>query len=340
VANEMSDSLFDELRLERPHWRIAAAPAGLAREEHISHIAGELEARLRVAPPQFVLALGDTTTTVATVRAGRRVGVIVVRYDGGLRCNDPNMPEEINRREADALSDVLVTTEESASANLAREPAMRGKPVAYVGNVMIDTIATNRERAAAACNDSVLARFGADRHEFVLVTVHQQTNVNDSAQLAQVVGVLEACASAGFKLLFAAHPRTRERLASSAPLSARVTALADSGVVTVGALPYLMFLGLMDAAGAVLTDSGGVQEETSFLGVPCVTLRNATERPSTLTHGTNVLAPIADPHAVVQALREQMRRWPRSANAAAPTIPLWDGKASERIADWFLSQVQ
>jgi UDP-N-acetylglucosamine 2-epimerase (non-hydrolysing) len=301
--------------------------------------------RARSAParhsPQFVLALGDVTTTVATARAGRRVGAVVVHYEGGLRCDDPNMPEEINRREADALSDVVMTTEESANANLAREPAMRGKAVSYVGNVMIDTIVANRKRAESACNDSVLARFGAARRAFVLVTVHRQANVNDPFPLAQVVDVLDACIDAGFKLLFAAHPRTLDRLASSPSLRARVNALArDNQLTIMQALPYLTFLGLMDAAGAVLTDSGGVQEETSFLGVPCVTLRNATERPSTLTHGTNALAPIAEPYAVVRALREQMRRWPRSANAAAPTIPLWDGRASERIADWFFNEVQ
>jgi UDP-N-acetylglucosamine 2-epimerase (non-hydrolysing) len=340
VASEMSDVLFEELQLEPPQWRVDARPpthGSLSRNEHIDFFTNALESRLRVTRPQFVMALGDVTTAVATARAGRNIGAVVVHYEGGLRCDDPNMPEEINRREADALSDVVLTTEESANANLRDEPAMRDKLVVFVGNVMIDSIVTHRQRAALACNASVLAGFNAQRHQFVLVTVHRQANVNNPTRLAQVVDVLEACVSAGFKLLFAAHPRTRDRLASDGgALSARVDALSRNGLVTVGALPYLTFLGLMDAASAVLTDSGGVQEETSFLGVPCVTMRNATERPSTLMLGTNVLASIEQPQVVVRALREQMRRWPRSSGGVAPRIPLWDGRASERIADWFL----
>jgi UDP-N-acetylglucosamine 2-epimerase (non-hydrolysing) len=335
VAAEMSDAHFVDVGLEAPHWRISAPPNRtlLSREAQISVMADEIEARLRVKRSRFVLALGDVTTTVAAARAGRRVGATVVHYEGGLRCTFLNMPEERNRREADLLSDVVLTTEESANANLASEPAMRGKEVVFVGNVMIDTIVARR---SAARLSGTLAQFDVRRREFVVVTMHRQANVDDPVVLEQVVQMLEACSAAGFKLLLATHPRTSSKI-DVAGLRPRLDRLADRGLVNVGALSYVKFLALLDAASAVLTDSGGVQEESSFLGVPCVTLRNDTERPITVDRGTNVLAPIGEPELVVSLLRSQIVKW---SNAPPPHIDLWDGRASERMADWFLEAVK
>jgi len=241
---------------------------------------------------------------------------LVVHVEAGLRSGDDDMPEEINRRLTDSVADLLFVTEPSGVDNLRRE-GVADERVHLVGNVMIDTLLAARDRARAS---DVLTRLGLAEGEYGLVTLHRPSNVDDPAQLRALLAVLDEVAKR-VKLCFPIHPRTRARIAQAR------AALPDDRWLVTDAVGYLDFIRLTASARLVLTDSGGVQEETTILGVRCLTLRENTERPITIDEGTNLLA---------GTRRETI--WPafeRAMNepALARQPRLWDGRAAIRIAD-------
>ena len=289
----MKDVFFAELPLPRPHVQLEARTPESATEE--------LEQTFAELGPDFVVVAGDVNSTLAGAVAARKRGVRVAHIESGLRSHDWSMPEEVNRVITDHLSELLLTTLPSANDHLAEEH-LPPERLRYVGNTMIDTLLANLDAAQALEHDVELGGY-------VLVTLHRPSLVDDPDALAETVAALDEIA-ATLPVVFPVHPRTKKNL-------------GDVGrIVLMEPLPYLQFLSLEARASAVVTDSGGIQEETTVLGVPCFTLRANTERPETL-EGTN--------HLIT---REQLREVPRLLKEPTPgRIPeLWDGGAGERAA--------
>jgi UDP-N-acetylglucosamine 2-epimerase (non-hydrolysing) len=268
--------------------------------------------------PDAVLVVGDVNSTIACGLVAVKLGVRLVHVEAGLRSFDREMPEEINRVLTDAISDLLFCTEESGVENLRREGIGADK-IHLVGNVMIDTLLRHRERAEAS---GVLEAMGLEAGGYVVLTLHRPSNVDDPAVLGKLLDVIEVV-QRDLPLVFPAHPRTRDKLTGFG-FADRVEGLANLRIVD--PVGYLDFLKLMANARVVLTDSGGIQEETTILGVPCLTLRENTERPVTLTTGTNRIVG-QDPERILAAYREVVAG--RGLRGGTP--PLWDGSAAQRI---------
>jgi UDP-N-acetylglucosamine 2-epimerase (non-hydrolysing) len=277
-----------------------------------------LETVVNERRPELVVVVGDVNSTLAAALVAAKAGVPVAHVEAGLRSFDRRMPEEINRIVTDALATYLFATEEDGVANLRRE-GIEDDRIFLVGNVMIDTLMALlpqiRERRMAA-------EMGLAPGGYGVVTLHRPSNVDDEGMLERWVSVLERIGS-DLPLVFPAHPRTAARLAS-AGLDGR---LAGSGVKVVEPLPYVEFISLVADSRLVLTDSGGIQEETTVLGVPCLTLRDSTERPVTVRLGTNQLVGV-EPEAAIAAAEGVLSGPPASHSVP----PLWDGRAAERIA--------
>lgn len=315
----MFAALWRDLGLRAPDVQLAATPGPGLREDVRARYGRLLDAG---PPPRGVVVFGDVDSTLACAQAAHARGIAVAHVEAGLRSFDAAMVEERNRVATDALADLLLTSEPSGAANLLAEGAAPER-IHFVGNVMIDTLLANLERARAA---GTLAGLGLAGRRYAYVTLHRPANVDDPARLAAFVEALAACSRA-VGLVFPVHPRTRQRL-DRAGLWDRLTGLAR-----LRWLPpqgYLANLALLDGAALVLTDSGGLQEETTALGVPCLTLRTTTERPITVERGTNRLlvdAPDGLADAVVAALAEVA-----TERAAPPRLPKWDGQAGARVA--------
>jgi UDP-N-acetylglucosamine 2-epimerase (non-hydrolysing) len=275
----------------------------------------KFERLLLAERPELVVVAGDVNATLACALAATKLQIPVAHVESGLRSFDWAMPEEINRVLTDRISTLLFTHSPEAGRNLADE-GIDSNSVHLVGNTMIDSLADAVQEAAER---KAWEAFGVQAHAYVLVTLHRPSNVDDHAQLARIVASLEELAEST-PIVFPMHPRTA-RLLESNGLRGR---LAAAGVRCCGPLGYTDFLSLEVGAGAVLTDSGGVQEETSVLGVRCYTLRANTERPITLTQGTNEL--IGSDATAITRIR------PTHRPPVRRDIPLWDGRAGERIA--------
>jgi UDP-N-acetylglucosamine 2-epimerase (non-hydrolysing) len=292
----LKDVFFAELPLPKPDVQLEARTPETA--------AAELERAFAELAPDLVVVAGDVNSTLAGAVAARKLGVRVCHIESGLRSHDWSMPEEVNRVLTDHLSALLLTTLPSADVNLDKEHLPEER-MRRVGNTMVDTLRANEDaaRALAAWNE-----FGIDPHGYVLVTLHRPSLVDDPRALAETLASFEEFP---LPVIFPVHPRTKKNLG-------RV-----ERVVLTEPLPYLQFLSLETSAAAVVTDSGGIQEETTVLGVPCFTLRNNTERPETL-EGTNRLV-----------TREQLRDVPRLLEEPTPGhVPdLWDGHAGGRAAE-------
>ena len=273
--------------------------------------------------PAAVLVVGDVNSTVACALVAAKKGVAVIHVEAGLRSFDRSMPEEINRVLTDQISDLLFTTEKSARENLLREGIAESR-IHFVGNVMIDTLRYNLKQAVPAAE--TLSRHGASanwaRDGFAVLTLHRPSNVDDAGTLRAVLGAVREV-SRRIPVAFAMHPRTRVKVAQHG----LGDFLADGSLLALPPLGYLEMLGLMQAARLVLTDSGGIQEETTALGIPCITLRDNTERPITVEQGTNTLVG-SNPARILAAVEDMLR----SAGKAGRIPELWDGRASERIA--------
>jgi len=309
---ELSDVFLRELDLPKPDAFLGVG-SGTHAEQTARALVG-VEQILLERRPQLVVVPGDVNSTLAGALAAVKAGIPVAHLEAGLRSFDPTMPEEHNRRLTDHVSSLLLVHSQSAIDNLAAE-GIEGDSVQLVGNTMIDSLLAHLDRARAA---KPWTRYGFDERGFALVTLHRPALVDDEALLREAVAQLSEL-GATTPVLFPAHPRTVAHLGT--------TEIAN--VVLTEPLGYLQFLGLESAARFVITDSGGVQEETAALGVPCFTLRDSTERPVTLELGTNTLLGL-DP-ARIQDIPALLERRPESR-----PIPLWDGSAGERAADAIL----
>ena len=356
----LSDVFFEQLGLPEPDYHLGVGSGSHAAQT--AHVLERLEPVLLQERPDLVVVVGDVNSTIAAALCATKLGIPVAHVEAGLRSGDRSMPEELNRLLTDQLADLLFTTEPSAAVNLARE-GVDGAKVHFVGNTMIDTL----ERLLPQAREGdALEHHGLTARGYGLVTLHRPSNVDDAAQLEALVDALRRI-SAHVPLVWPVHPRTRARLGElleAEPPQAE-TGRAETGQVERGQvergqagsdsaeprlllthpLGYLDFLQLMDGARLVLTDSGGVQEETTVLGVPCLTLRTTTERPVTVAEGTNRLVDPHDAAAIVGAVDGVLAApVPAAGVPAAGLRPeLWDGHAAERIvaviADWAASRL-
>ena len=279
-------------------------------------VLSEFEKVLIDVEPDVVVVAGDVNSTLACALAASKLGIAIAHVEAGLRSFDWSMPEEVNRVLTDRLSDILFAHSPEATDNLKAEGICPGK-VYNVGNTMIDSLRRAEKRAHEL---RAWETVGMAEREYILVTLHRPSNVDDPARLQAIVGGLVGLAKHS-PVVFPIHPRTRARLAEDGGL----TALEEAGVACIEPVAYMEFLSLQTGAGAIVTDSGGVQEEASALGVSCFTFRPNTERPITLTHGTNVL--LGDDPAEIAEVRPS----PHPPTPCA--IPLWDGHAGDRVAD-------
>ncbi|MDT5295419.1 MAG: hypothetical protein QOJ76_2299 [Acidobacteriota bacterium] len=321
----MSEAFFRDLRLPDPDVHLGVGSGSHARQT--AAVMQSFEPVMLREKPDWVLVVGDVNSTLACALVAAKMGVPVAHVEAGLRSRDRTMPEEINRVLTDQLADLLLTPSADADRNLLAEgiPAAR---IRLVGNVMIDSLL---KHLALAASSRVREELSVEGREYAVVTLHRPSNVDDPAALARILSALETL-SARLPVVFPAHPRTRRSL-SEFGLLGRVAGAA--GLRLTEPLGYLDFLRLYSGARLVLTDSGGIQEETTALGIPCLTLRENTERPVTVESGTNRIVGNDAARIVCEAERAL-----DAARAVEPprVPPLWDGHAAERILDALLER--
>jgi UDP-N-acetylglucosamine 2-epimerase (non-hydrolysing) len=320
----MNAVFFDELRI--PHPDINLEVGSGSGTQQTANTMLKLEPVLLAHRPDLLLVVGDVNATVASALVSAKLQIPLAHVEAGLRSNDRAMPEEINRLVTDRLSDLLFVTERSGADNLVKEGVAPDR-ITFVGNVMIDTLFACLERAAPA--HATLSEIGATpefastvtKLGFALVTLHRPSNVDDPGKLAALLAALVDI-SQKTPLVFPLHPRTKAMMAS-----ASLDRLLDgSSIIVTPPLSYLRAIGLMREAKFVITDSGGVQEETTALGIPCLTVRENTERPITIEEGTNTLVGTA-PDVLVAAVEDILANGGKKGRVPS----LWDGKAAERI---------
>jgi UDP-N-acetylglucosamine 2-epimerase (non-hydrolysing) len=319
--DSMNEAFFRDLDIPRPDLNLEVGSG--SHGEQTGRIMIALEAFLADLRPDWVVVVGDVNSTMAAALVASKMLIKVAHVEAGLRSYDRTMPEEINRLVTDAICDLLLTPSRDANENLLREGVSPDK-IRLVGNIMIDSLYRNLERAR---NSSILNRLGLDSKQFCLVTLHRPSNVDHEETLS---GIMRALGEISRKLpvVFPVHPRTRARLEEFGFIDPQLT---SSGLILLEPVTYLDFLRLYGKSRLVLTDSGGVQEETTALGIPCLTLRKNTERPITLTEGTNKVIG-SNPERIEREAFEAISREP-----AAPRLPeLWDGKTAGRIVDALL----
>ena len=309
----MSASFFEQLGIPQPHVNLEVGSGTQA--EQAARIMIGYERVLHEARSDLCLVVGDVTSTMACAIAAKKLHVRVAHVEAGIRSGDWKMPEEINRLLTDAITDYFYTTSVTANDNL-RRAGVTDDRIVFVGNTMIDTLLANLDRLRAP---DFWHKLGLYDGGYLLVTLHRPSNVDSGANLRQVLDVIHDHAR-GLPVIFPVHPRTARTLAEVGPL--------PRGITVVEPQPYLEFIHLARGAKAVITDSGGITEETTVLGVPCLTLRDTTERPETVAQGTNVLVG-TDPAALVPELDRIFEgRWPSGS------IPeKWDGRSGARIVE-------
>jgi UDP-N-acetylglucosamine 2-epimerase (non-hydrolysing) len=307
----MSDVFFRQLAMPSPDVNLAVGSA--SQTQQTAEVMLRFEPVLLERNPEWVVVYGDVNSTVAAALVACKLGIRVAHVEAGLRSRDRTMPEEINRVLTDQVSDLLFTPSADADDNLRRE-GIESKRIRCVGNVMIDTLVRLIPQA-------VMPREFANAGRFVLATLHRPANVDDLPWLREMLATLTEV-SRDAQVLFPVHPRTAKRLAE-----ANAAPIANGRLRLLPPLPYLEFLALQQNAQVVITDSGGIQEETSYLGVPCLTVRENTERPITLTEGTNTLV-----GRDIARLRQELERALGQPRGTPRQIPLWDGHAADRIA--------
>ena len=314
----MDRVFFEELAIPAPdvHLGVGSGSHGVQTGRILERYATHLVE----APPEATVVFGDVNSTIACALAAVKLGVGVVHVEAGLRSLDRTMPEEINRLLTDAISDLLLVSEPSGLEHLRHEGIADAK-IRLVGNVMIDTLL---EQLPVARKLGTARNLGLTERGYGLVTLHRPSNVDEAATLASLLDLLHDL-SERLPLVFPVHPRTLAS-AKRAGIDGRLAA-GNGRFVCLGPIPYLDTLSLAAGAVVVLTDSGGLQEETSVLRVPCLTLRESTERPVTVTQGTSRLVG-NDPDRIRAAFADALDgHWP-----AGSDIPLWDGRAGERVA--------
>lgn len=327
--DRMSDVFFDQLSLPVPDVNLDVG-SGTHAAQTAAVLVG-VETYLQSSRPKLVIVYGDVNSTLAGALAAVKLGIPVAHVEAGLRSGDMSMPEEVNRKLTDQIADLLFTTSPEAAGNLAAEGVGSYK-VHFVGNPMIDTLFTVKDSLDAK---AILTRLGVES-PYVVATLHRPSNVDSFTDAKRVIEVLKL-ASSHAHVVLPLHPRGRGSLESAGLAEVPNLTLCEP-------LSYVEFISLMSASLAVVTDSGGVQEETTMLQVPCLTLRETTERPVTITHGTNRLVTAEEfddaiAAAIVQARSSTVAGADSSTpSAASEPPPLWDGRAGERIArivkDW------
>ena len=310
---EMSQAFFQDLELPAPDLNLDVG-SGTSTVQ-TAEVMKRLEPVFLEKRPDLVVVVGDVNSTLAASLVAAKLGIPIAHVESGLRSFDRTMPEEINRVLTDAISDYLFVTEPAGVANLLAEGVPRDK-IHFVGNVMIDTLLRFRDKAARS---GILEELGLRPNEYAVTTLHRPSNVDSPERLKALFEVLAQLAQR-LPVVFPVHPRTRGRMEAAG--------LCVPNLLLTPPLGYLDFLRLMSEARLVLTDSGGIQEETTILGVPCLTVRENTERPVTIEKGTNRLVG-TDPRRILEAAIEAL-----GANGMHARVPeMWDGMAGARIAD-------
>ena len=308
--DNMSGHFFRDLGIPEPQFHLDVGSGSHAQQT--AEIMKRIEPVLQQVRPAAIVVVGDVNSTAAAALVAKKLGIDVVHAEAGLRSFDRTMPEEINRIVTDSICDIFLVTEESGRTNLLREGVAADR-IHLVGNLMIDSLRQNLERARES---TIADRLEVRGRSYGVVTLHRPANVDEPAALAEILGALNTIAES-LPLLWPVHPRTRARLEGS-------TLAVTPALRLLEPLGYLDFLSLEAGSALVLTDSGGIQEETTVLGVPCLTLRDNTERPVTIELGTNRLA--GTKKDGILAAWHQMQTSPPHAQVP----PLWDGQAGVR----------
>jgi UDP-N-acetylglucosamine 2-epimerase (non-hydrolysing) len=323
----MSGAFFRTLGLPAPDVNLEIKSGSHAEQTGMVMI--RLEPVLAEFRPDLVIVVGDVNSTLAAALAAKKLDMRVAHVEAGLRSGDWSMPEEINRLATDAISDMLFTTDRFADANLRREGVADAR-IHLVGNVMIDSLLAHLPAAEALRHHETL---GLTPGRYATMTLHRPANVENRDKLAEILDAILA-AIGDLPVVFASHPRTRRRVAEFGLAERFVETPRPGGIWLTDPLGYLEFMGLNRHARLVLTDSGGLQEETTILGVPCVTIRDNTERPVTIEDGTNILAGTSGA-GIRRAIADSLQRPATSLRRP----PLWDGQAAERIVSGILARL-
>ena len=325
---KMSQSFFNDLGIPKPDINLEVGSGSHAQQT--AAIMQRFETVVLQEKPDLVLVVGDVNSTIACALTAVKLGVPVAHVEAGLRSFDRSMPEEINRVLTDAISDYLFTTEEAARDNLIRE-GIAPEKIHFVGNVMIDTLLKHKEKALTS---KILTQFGLTSKGYCLATLHRPGNVDPRDVLEQIFEAFQTI-GASMPVVFPCHPRTQEKLMAMNPTMGKTSRKEEpcwiNGVLLCDPVGYLDFMKLMAEAKVVITDSGGIQEETTILGVPCLTVRPNTERPVTISHGTNKLIGNNKENIIKEALAVIKGT---AISHMAP--PLWDGRATKRILEVLL----
>jgi len=320
---KLSAIFFRQMGIPAPDINLEVGSGSQAAQT--AEVLKRIEPVLIDAKPDLVLVVGDVNSTVAVSLAAVKLGIRVAHVEAGLRSYDRAMPEEINRIVTDALADYLFVTEQDAVENLLKEGRPR-EAIHFVGNVMIDALRHFQPLAQTSpIGDELGLKQGGHWRKYAVLTLHRPSNVDSTETLSRLLSAINSVA-AEVPVIFPVHPRTQQRIAGQQILHEQLHLLPPVG--------YLDFLCLLSNAALVLTDSGGIQEETTALGVPCLTLRENTERPITISQGTNQLVG-TDPENVIVAARKVLA----GENKAGRIPPLWDGRAAERIIEILLREV-
>ncbi len=313
---KMSKVFFDELELPKPDFYLGVGSGSHA--EQTANVMMKFEKVLLEEKPDLVIVVGDVNSTIACSLTAVKLHIKTVHVEAGLRSNDRHMPEEINRLLTDAIADYLFITEKSGMENLKRE-GVPDEKVFFVGNVMIDSLVHFLEKTK---DDETLEKYSVEASNYVLVTLHRPSNVDEPEELKKLFNLLNNVAEKR-KVIFPIHPRTKNNLDRF-----NISSHLSENIILTDPIGYLDFLALMKNAELIITDSGGIQEESTYLGVQCITLRKNTERPSTVEVGTN------------QLLGNDLEKAEKAAldvlggKKKEGSVPeLWDGKAAERIAE-------
>jgi len=326
----MSDSFFRDLGIPDPHFNLNVGSGSHAYQT--ANIMLSFERVLNELTPDFVVVVGDVNSTVACTITAKKLGIRVAHVESGLRSFDRSMPEELNRILTDSISDILFTTEQSADNNLKNE-GITSEKIFFVGNTMIDSLVRqlkNADQIDTLKNINIDVSKG-DHFKYGLLTMHRPANVDSTTVLS---GFLESLSSLSnnIPILFPAHPRTMKQIIEnkleSIFTSTEEVLLNKKGMALIDPMGYYDMINLMRSADYVITDSGGIQEETTYLGIPCFTIRENTERPVTIDHGTNILVGQNS-----KLLSDEISKITAGKQKKGTIPPLWDGKASERIVD-------
>lgn len=312
---KLSQLFFDDLKMPKPDVYLNVGSSSHAQQ--VADIMIELEKIWIEAPPDLVIVFGDINSTMAAAIVAAKQGIKLAHVEAGLRSFDSDMPEEINRIVTDRLSDYLFVSEQSGMDNLAAEGVSDSK-VFYTGNIMIDSLVHSLE----ACKQTtILDDLSLTPGEYAVMTMHRPSNVDDTDQLRKLLAVISEL-SRQIPMIFPCHPRTQKEMGEMVPLEE----FPDSQLKIIEPVGYLEFLRLQSEAKYVLTDSGGIQEETTYLGIPCITIRKNTERPATVDIGTNVLTG-PDPEKIRSEVGRVLNGQPKKGK-----IPkYWDGQTATRI---------